>query len=609
MGTKPWYKAKPDLLDKETKSLDNVGISYELDSHLDSQNILKINLVIESTNPAFNLAGLVEPIRLEAIYPDNYPYFRPEVIAPDLDLPRHQNPFGKQLCLLPRPSQHWEPEWTLADLLKEQLSKVLSKGAIIDPGILAADPDEQAEPASDYYETSPHPILFDSSPYDHIETPTKELNFLGKFSVGIPGQTRFPSRMAVLESYDSSGHLTYQLPNNLKKHFPISFNGLLLRLKKRPPHGNASQDYQWLKKLVGAQNTVTSLNRQPKQIGQDLYLNCIVGLNFPEEIEPGKYGLGWLFLVVTTTMVQHPNSSKKKPARIPLEEAYYYKVARLSTEDLQIRVPKLAALPQKKVAMVGLGALGAPVALELARNQVGQLRIMDFDVVEPATTVRWPLGLAASGLFKTEAIKSFIDEHYPRTDTITYNHRIGGIRGVVRSESEKVRTEQQIMDDLLTEADLLFDATAEPGINHYLSSLARDRSIPYVSMYATPGAWGGLVMRVVPGKTEGCWMCLQYHKWTNRHLIPVKDNSGDIQAAGCGDLTFTGASFDLQNVALTGVRLVITTLLSGVDGGYPDTDWDVGILKLMDGEATVIAPTWETQSLVKHPDCPYCKDE
>ncbi len=395
----------------------------------------------------------------------------------------------------------------------------------------------------------------------------------------------------------------------MKKHFSIPFKGLLLRLKERPPHGDASKDYQWLRKLVGTNNAVTTLNRQPKHIGKDLFLNCIVGLSFPEEIEPGKYGFGWLFLVVTTTMVYISNSSKKKPAKTLLEKAYYYKVARVSTEDLQIRVPKLATLPQKKVAMVGLGALGAPAAIELARNQVGQLRIMDYDIVDPATTVRWPLGLAASGLFKTEAIKSFVNDHYPRTDVITYNHRIGGIRGVDFSESENVRTEQQIMEHLLADADLLFDATAEPGINHFLSNLARERSIPYVSMYATPGGWGGLIMRVVPDKTEGCWMCLQHHKMENESLIPVKDNSGDIQAAGCGDLTFTGASFDLQNVTLAGVRLVITTLLSGVDKGYPDTDWDVSVLALMDGEETVIAPNWKTLSLAKHPDCPYCKNE
>ena len=36
------------------------------------------------------------PVALEIIYPDLFPYFRPEVYAPQLRLGRHQNPvFGK----------------------------------------------------------------------------------------------------------------------------------------------------------------------------------------------------------------------------------------------------------------------------------------------------------------------------------------------------------------------------------------------------------------------------------------------------------------------------------------------------------------------------------
>src|SRR5579864_9007258 len=50
----------------------------------------------------------VGPVELRAEFPDFYPYVRPEVYATTLDLERHQNPFGKNLCLLGRRSDVWQ---------------------------------------------------------------------------------------------------------------------------------------------------------------------------------------------------------------------------------------------------------------------------------------------------------------------------------------------------------------------------------------------------------------------------------------------------------------------------------------------------------------------
>jgi molybdopterin/thiamine biosynthesis adenylyltransferase len=45
------------------------------------------------------------------------------------------------------------------------------------------------------------------------------------------------------------------------------------------------------------------------------------------------------------------------------------------------RVPAVAALRNAKVAVIGLGAIGSPIAIELARNGVGKLHVLDHDVV------------------------------------------------------------------------------------------------------------------------------------------------------------------------------------------------------------------------------------
>jgi hypothetical protein len=177
-------------------------------------------------------------------------------------------------------------------------------------------------------------------------------------------------------------------------------------------------------------------------------------------------------------------------------------------------------------------------------------------------------------------------------------------------------SEQAILEQLFDGASLLFDATAEVGVNHFLSIEAKWRGIPYVCIYATHGAWGGLVMRVNPEKNQGCWMCLQHAKndyANNGHTlsehaipIPIGDDTDELQTAGCIDISFTGSAFDLQQVSLAAVRLAISTLCSKDEGGYPDVDWDVAILQLVDENQKPVAPTWKTYPLKVHPKCPYC---
>jgi hypothetical protein len=228
------------------------------------------------------------------------------------------------------------------------------------------------------------------------------------------------------------------------------------------------------------------------------------------------------------------------------------------------------------------------------------LRLLDFDLVSPATTVRWPLGAPAFGQQKTAALLDFINEQYPRTNVQVVDHRVGLATATVGL------TETQALNVLLNGASLLFDASAEKGINHFLSGEAKRRGIPYISLYATPGAWGGLVMRVVPGKTEGCWMCLQYAKDKAAIPIPKGDAAGQVQAPGCGDLTFTGTSFDLQNISLAAVRLAMSTLCGSIPGGYPDVSWDVGVVNLVDDDHLPIPPAWQTFLLKADSRCPYC---
>jgi molybdopterin/thiamine biosynthesis adenylyltransferase len=606
MKSLPWFEARPHDLKKEIKALNAMGVGFTIDPAAQQLGIIQIELTIDNANKAFNLSGITEPLKLTAIFPDNYPFFRPEVYAQNLSLPRHQNPFGKNLCLLPRSTAAWDVDLTLVAYLQSQLPKVIEKGNIIDPALIAADPDEQAEPLSEYVADPWNPIIFDGSWTNKAEVAEQGILFLGKARIGIPDKAGLPTRMAVLETVTPEKEIVGVLPFALKSIFPHRFDGILLQLEKFSPTGNALTDFDQIIKDAEEEG-IFGIKRKPLPLKNGAVLNGIVGLNFPEEAAGhADNGMGWLFIV--SLSVERTRYQGKKLIKFNERHAYYAKASRAGDDDLQIRVPRLLGLKNRCVALVGLGAIGAPAALELARNQVGELKVMDFDVVEPGPTVRWPLGMESFGQLKTEVIKNFIETQYPKTIVTPFDYKIGSVVTAAERAGGKL-SEQQVLDEFFNGISLLLDASAELGVSHFLSYEAKKRNIPYVCIYATEGAWGGLMMRVVPGKTEGCWMCLQYAKRDYPDdFIPVMDGEGKVQAAGCGDITFTGASFDLQNVTLAGVRMAVSVLCSDEENGYPDLGWDVGVLKLMEPGTGPTPPQWEVSPLKIHPECPYCHE-
>lgn len=283
---------------------------------------------------------------------------------------------------------------------------------------------------------------------------------------------------------------------------------------------------------------------------------------------------------------------------------YLARAGRAGADDILVRTPELRVLREKTLCVFGLGCLGAPSTLEFARAGVGELRIVDHDFVDPGTAGRWPLGLSACGLPKAKVLEEFISRNYPSTRVMPVVHLIGGVRdpkGGVPSDLDVLKT--------VTEgASAIYDATAEVGVQHYLSHLARSLGIPYIGVVGTYGGWGGKIVSIVPDRTAGCWMCYRYAFDDGTIPEPPSDPKGEVQPLGCGDVTFTGAGFDMSLIALSGVRMAVSVLCGGADGSYPPADWDVMTMSLRTEDGRHIAPAFREYKLLKHVDCPYCNN-
>lgn len=565
----PWWKRLPDRLEYELRALDQAGIVYELDQQALEGGVALLRL-------DYNCNG--ERLRLEVKFPDFYPYTRFEIIAPGIELNHHQNPFCKNLCLIGGSSENWETTDTVADYLKNRLPVMLSTARTELREQVAGLEEHQGEPMTAYY---PHQVdsvvLVDSS----WAIPGGTTH--GRMTIGLFPDSGVLLRGAVLEIRDSNNHVLAQADPAIVKLCPKSIPGRWVRadqpIKENEPD-------KFLRAVPRNRYTAEYVRSHTVQGG---YLD-IVGVVFPEEVSWRESSDGWVFVV---------RGKQKATVNQAAGFSYFARAARSGLLDLASRQPALYDLRSCCVAVVGLGCIGAPSVLEFARAGVRELRLLDHDIIEPGNSVRWPFGISVAGRNKAQVLKMFLHAHYPFTEVKVFPHKIGDVLTPGQSDLK-------VLSEFLQDVDLIYDATAEIGIQHLMSDLARERSVPFVCISSTNGGWGGRILRVVPGTTQGCWYCSRLWMQEDRLPIPPADPGGPVQPHGCASPTFTGFSFDLQEVSLAGVRLAVATLSSKGKKLYPDFGWDGGVLSLRDNNGQPLPATWKTFSLHPHPKCSLC---
>lgn len=516
-----------------------------------------------------------ETISLEVVYPDLFPYFRPEVFASGLRLGRHQNPFEGNLCLLEAPTRAWGTTESAAWLVAERVPFLLG---LIESGgdDLAANEVPQGEPDSYYIPRAHGTAVFIDEPFLMIDPTVIGGAAYFSFAADRVGpDLHLLLRQANGYSKSGGGKAVAQASERLRARFNgPAIEGRWVRLDRIP----GRDPHAYFEAATAVAKTLATPPWQQAGIGQVM----ILGVVFPEEVQQGVIADSWIFAV------QWRNNGRSG--------TYLTKGDRLAPDDLFARIPRLAGLATKTAALTGLGSLGAPLSLELARAQLGTLRILDYDIVESGTTVRWPIGLPAVGAAKTAVIETTIRSHFPYTTCESFNRHLG-LASAVDTDHEDDFT---VVEQMLEGAEIVIDATAELAIQQLVSDLAREMGIPQLYLWGTEGAYGGAVARVIPRET-GCWFCLQLAFEDGSIPTPPLEETGRTQPRGCGMPTFTGENYNLMPIVAQAARTAIATLL-----GTHCTGEDVFVMSLRNGDEAAAAPTWSSYPLRAHPRCPHC---
>jgi hypothetical protein len=546
----PWFEKIPERLEYELDALRKAGYSFEIEERTeeDGRLTLKVPYPIEG-----------ESHDLKIVFPDNFPYFPVEIFAPTFPAGRHKDPYSGLLCTLKDPFKNWSTYETLANFLNTQVKQVHE--TLHTPEAAEGLEAKEGAQATGYFHYLPSTVVFTGQwdiPKEHC---------YGRLIIGLEsgGDPNKALRGAVIEVQDADGNTLAQIDNVLGSRYQHKVRGRWVRLSA-PPAKVAGGELEEAVKIWPA-------------LAKPIYKGApdIVGLMFPEETQYQKFADNWLFVVRF--------KMKGEPKR------YLARADRFSRESYQARVPRLAPIANKRVLIVGLGAVGSSCAWQLARAGLGGLHVMDYDHVQLGNLPRWQLGLGIVGHLKTDALGHYLNFNYPFLDIKGYNHQIG------------VGHDCLVLPKALEGVDLILDATAEKCVGNYLSDLALQQGIPYVWATGTPGSYGGAIGRVVPNKTQGCWKCYQNHLTDENFHNPPHEDLPEVQPVGCFHPTFTGTGFDMDHVSLAAVRLVISTLCSGQNAGYPDFDWDIGIVDLWNESNLPIVPTWKTYSLTQHQNC------
>ena len=153
----------------------------------------------------------------------------------------------------------------------------------------------------------------------------------------------------------------------------------------------------------------------------------------------------------------------------------------------QIGTEGQALLQNKKVAIIGIGALGTVAAELLSRAGVGNLILIDRDVVEPSNLQRQTL---------------FDQKDLGKNKVTAAEQRINQINSEIKVETHAIHVNAQNIN-LLHSADLVLDCTDNLQTRFLINDYCKKEQKLWI--YAAAIATSGYVMPIFPNGT--CLQC------------------------------------------------------------------------------------------------------
>lgn len=221
-------------------------------------------------------------------------------------------------------------------------------------------------------------------------------------------------------------------------------------------------------------------------------------------------------------------------------------------------------LSGKRVAIAGVGAVGGYVADAVARSGIGELILVDPDVLLPENMYRHTLGCPR--LSQVLPIAPLFDMATPVPKAHALAQHLANSLMHLNVKSCHVPIQAALRDPALGPIDLLIVAIGKPTVSRGLNLELRARGGPRaVYTWLEPlGVGGHALLTATPGQ-PGCYECLFIDDTGAELLAPGTDFVAPDQyvlrrVGGCGTSYTPFSDLDARRTAELAVRLAIEAL-------------------------------------------------
>jgi adenylyltransferase/sulfurtransferase len=236
----------------------------------------------------------------------------------------------------------------------------------------------------------------------------------------------------------------------------------------------------------------------------------------------------------------------------------------------QVLLPEIGTegqrrLKESRAVVVGLGALGSSAANFLVRAGVGQVVLIDRDLVEIHNLQRQIL---------------YTEEDVNRPKAVAAGEILQKINSSVTIEIQTKDLNVTNAEALLTGADIVLDGTDNLQTRFLINDVCVKHRIPWI--YAGAVGTGGMVMPILPGRTP-CLRC----------LIPSLPPPGLLQTCDIAGVMNTIPSL-IASLECTLAYRILTGQFEAADG--------ISFLVHTD----VWQQTYDRMEVRRRPECPCC---
>ena len=210
-------------------------------------------------------------------------------------------------------------------------------------------------------------------------------------------------------------------------------------------------------------------------------------------------------------------------------------------------------IKSKKIALVGLGAIGSMVASSLAHTGVSKIGLWDFDIVEPGNICRSSYCLKDIGESKVKATTSIIQSINPFVENkelcphgywLTHNANSTEFVGTSFYANVNYKSQEESVKEL-EGYDLIIDCTGSNEMLHFLSYAAKDKNI--ISMCITNHAENLLCITNKDGNP---------FELRKAYLSRIEQDTKNfyIEGSGCYSPTFLANNCDIASLVNLALR-------------------------------------------------------